>query len=247
MSNVHFRQRQVLLHEVQVPCHCDGHDREELFPGEQWYNMPEEAQEGQEGSEGQEEQEGETRAEREMREDLLRITEEYGAPGGEEGTQRTAVAGRPRVAQMARGGLAVVRGGLTAEEGKRADLILISRRQPHAGTGLKRTGMQYRERAAVGLEAAKRASMGRKEGGGRAAGATSQRSGRAKMTLPGPPYVCTMLGRGWRHWDRQLWHRWQTRDMRYRWQRIERMRRIGLQWWGRGGTRQQRRGAILQK
>ena len=67
---MHFRQRQVLLHEVQVPCHCDGHDREELFPGEQWYNMPEEAQEGQEGSEGQEEQEGETRAEREMREDL---------------------------------------------------------------------------------------------------------------------------------------------------------------------------------
>ena len=83
---MHFRQRQVLLHEV-YRCHCDGcavgrvwhaPDREELFPDEQWYSMTEEAQEGQEGSEEQEEQEEEkTRAEREIQEDLLRRTEEY--------------------------------------------------------------------------------------------------------------------------------------------------------------------------
>ena len=34
-------------------------NRDELSPEEQWYNMPEEAQEGQECSEGQEEQEQE--------------------------------------------------------------------------------------------------------------------------------------------------------------------------------------------
>ena len=69
-------------------CSCDGcavgrvwyaPDRDELFPEDQWYNMQEEAQEGQEGSEGQEGQEGqeeETRAEREIREDLLQRAED---------------------------------------------------------------------------------------------------------------------------------------------------------------------------
>ena len=83
-------------------------DREELFPEDQWYNMPEEAQDEQEGSEEQGE---EATAEREIREDLLQRTEEYDAPGEEEGERRTVVVGRLRAAQTTRETLVVVQEG----------------------------------------------------------------------------------------------------------------------------------------
>ena len=152
-------------------------------------------------SEGQEEQEEETRAEREIREDLLRRTEEYGASGEEEGTQRAAVAGRLRAAQMAREALVVVQEGPTAEEKKKADL-------EEAASCRDRTeaDRQYREQAAVGLEAAKRARMGRKEDGGGAAGAAGRRPGRVEQVLPGPPHIYTMYGTRVEALGSQWWH-----------------------------------------
>ena len=192
---------------MRCRCHCDGctvgrvwhaPDREELLPEGQWYNMPEEVQVGQEcseGQEGQEEQEEEARAEREMQEDLVRRTEEYGAAGEEEGTQRTgwksAVARRPRTAQVGRGALEVVQEGPNAEEKKRDDLEKAA-----LCKGRTEADRQYREQAAVamGREAAKRARVDRKEGGDGAAGTARQRSGRAKRTLPGPPHIYTMYG-----------------------------------------------------
>ena len=79
--------------------------------------------------------------------------------------------------------------GPTAEEKKRDDL-------EKAASCRDRTeaDRQYMEQAAVGLEAAKRARMGRKEGDGGAAGTARQRPHRAKRTLPGPPYIYTMHG-----------------------------------------------------
>ena len=87
---------------MRCMCSCDGctvwrvwyaPDKEELSPEEQWCNMPDGAHDGQGGSGKQEEQGEETRAEREMREDLLHRAEGYGAPGEVEEAQR-AVVGR---------------------------------------------------------------------------------------------------------------------------------------------------------
>ena len=190
---------------MRCRCHCDGctvgrvwhaPDREELLPEGQWYNMPEEVQVGQEcseGQEGQEEQEEEARAEREMQEDLVRRTEEYGAAGeGEEARRtgwRSAVARRLRAAQVSRGALAVVQEGPTAEEKEGDDL-------EKAALCRGRTGAdrQYREQATVGLEAAKRARVGREGVGDGAAGTGRQRPDRAERTLPGPPHIYTMYG-----------------------------------------------------
>ena len=46
----------------------------------------------------------------------------------------------------------------------------------------------------MGLEAAKRAKMGRGEGDGGAAGTARRRPGRVKRALPGPLYIYTMYG-----------------------------------------------------
>ena len=151
---------------------------------------------GQECSEAQEEQQEETRTERDMQEDLTRRPEEYGAAGEEEGAQRTGwrstVARGLRAGQVGRGALAVamVQEGPTAEERRRVSLegaaIIRSRTE---------ADMQFRGRAAVGLEAAKRDKMGRKGGGGGAGGTVRVRPGRVKRALPGPPYIKLLVNK----------------------------------------------------
>ena len=154
-------------------------------------NMSPVPQGGQEVSDGQEEREEEARAVREMKEEMQQRTEECGAVGEEQGVRGTgrgsAVARRPGV-------LVVAPRGLTAEEKKKNDL-------EKAAACRNRTVLdrQHRERAAVGLEAAKRARLGGEEHDGGARRGVDRRepyvyggSGRVKQVLPGPPGVYTL-------------------------------------------------------
>ena len=83
--------------------------------------------------------------------------------------------------------LVVMPGGLTAEEKKKNDLEKAA-----ACRNRIVLDRQSRERAAVGLEAAKRARLGGKEDDGGATGAVVRRPGRKKQVLPGPPYIYTV-------------------------------------------------------
>ena len=131
------------------------------------------------------------------------------------------------------GALVVAPGGLTAEEKKKNDL-------EKAAACRKRIVLdrQSRERAAVGLEAAKRARLGGKEDDGGAKSGVGRRqpyvwsgSGKVKQVPPGPPCVYALYGTNsrWRQRGRQRWCYWKTRGVRYRRQQIGRKRRIGLQ------------------
>ena len=90
---------------------------------------------------------------------------------------------------MSRGTLALALEGPTAEERRRDSLerVAMIRSRTEADR-------QYRERAAVGLEAAKRDKVGREEGGGGAVGTVRARPGRMKKVLPGPPGIYSVIG-----------------------------------------------------
>ena len=114
--------------------------------------MPDEEQEGQECSEGQEE---EARAEQEMQEDLTCRAERYGATCRRGRGSKEGRSDERRPAQVGRGASAVVQEGPTAEEKKRDDLEKAA-----LCRGRTEADRQFREQAAVGLEAAKRDEVG---------------------------------------------------------------------------------------
>ena len=90
--------------------------------------------------------------------------------------------GRLRAAQTTREPLVVVEEGLTAEEKKKEDLEKAAARRNR-----NEADMQHREQAAVGLEAARTARLGKNEDDSGAEGTTGRRLGRVEQVLPGPP------------------------------------------------------------